>query len=377
MSFTFSTASGDPTGTDVKTESAWATVGDNELRFPGSSIEGIDTGIWLQLAVVGGKISVFNTDTGATTYWTIVDSPSFTAYGVSIGVRRISGAAPSNGDLLYFAYWGANGYYIGLPWERAANGEDVSLVAASGLFSVDSNTVSSITAIQFNIESLGGDTSDFLSLAAEGDTLFLGSGDSNYAAFKITAIDGGDWTFSVTDGVGSLGSVSDVHFMSFSKRGPVGPMGMGTNYLLYEERQTAGTAGGTFTSGAWRTRALNTEVVDTDSLGSVASSQITLPSGTYYCRFWAEAYKVANHKTLLYNVTGATNLLIGSSCHNNATDASVQTVSTGCGHFTLGATSAIELRHRCGTTQTSNGLGVPSNFAVHEVYAGLELWKVS
>ena len=71
----------------------------------------------------------------------------------------------------------------------------------------------------------------------------------------------------------------------------------------WREQQTAGTAGGTFTAGAWRTRGLATEVTNTISGASLAANQITLAAGTYDIDAHAVAFRVDGHVAKLYNIT--------------------------------------------------------------------------
>src|SRR6185436_19491385 len=87
-------------------------------------------------------------------------------------------------------------------------------------------------------------------------------------------------------------------------------------YALIQDQKAANTDGGGFTSGAYRTRDLNTEVVDADGIVSISSNQFTLGPGTYYIRARAPAYSVQEHKAKLRNVTDSTDALIGSSEHS-------------------------------------------------------------
>ena len=54
------------------------------------------------------------------------------------------------------------------------------------------------------------------------------------------------------------------------------------SYAIIAEQQSAGTEAGTFTSGAWRTRSLNTEITDPDGIVSLSSNGFTLQAGTYF-----------------------------------------------------------------------------------------------
>ena len=67
-------------------------------------------------------------------------------------------------------------------------------------------------------------------------------------------------------------------------------------YILIRDEKASGTTGGTFTSGAWQTRDLNTEVVDTGNHASVATNQITLAAGTYRFRIVAPAHLVLHQR---------------------------------------------------------------------------------
>jgi len=141
------------------------------------------------------------------------------------------------------------------------------------------------------------------------------------------------------------------------------------------DSKTSGTNGGTFTSGAWRTRDLNSIEDDPDSIVTLSSNQFTLGAGTYLIQWSAPAYKVEHHKTQLYDVTGATDLAKGTSEYN-ATGSSIQTISVGFDVVTLTANNTFEIQHRCHTTASSNGLGVCASFAA-EKYAMVTIFKLS
>jgi hypothetical protein len=146
-------------------------------------------------------------------------------------------------------------------------------------------------------------------------------------------------------------------------------------YLQYRDEKTQNTAGGTFTSGAWRTRTLNTEVSDVGALGSLSSNQITLTAGTYVIRATAPAWTVNRHQARLQNVTDATTVLIGTAAFSSSSGTGAMTESTISGVFTIGASKALELQHQCQTTEATDGFGVGANFTT-EVYTVVELWKI-
>jgi len=152
------------------------------------------------------------------------------------------------------------------------------------------------------------------------------------------------------------------------------PGALSESYVYVREEQAANTQGGTFTSGAWRTRTLNTEVSDAGAVCTLASNQITLSAGTYRFRAIAPANAVDTHKARLQNVTDATTIELGSSMAARATGPT-DNHSVIVGRFTIAASKALEVQHYCGTTRATDGFGVAANVGVTEVYTMIEFWK--
>jgi hypothetical protein len=146
---------------------------------------------------------------------------------------------------------------------------------------------------------------------------------------------------------------------------------------IFNETQASGTNGGTFTSGSYVKRTLNTTVVNNILGCSIASSVITLPAGTYQVFASAPAYKVGIHKIKLRNTTASTDIAIGGSSFTDASDASVATSSLIQTSFVLSASTNIELQHRAGTTKADNGFGQPSSFSDSEIYSQITITKVA
>jgi hypothetical protein len=170
----------------------------------------------------------------------------------------------------------------------------------------------------------------------------------------------------VSDGAGSGAWTATSTFNPFS------------NALLHvRDEKPSGTSGGTFTSGSYQTRTLNTTKTNEISGASLASNQITLPAGTYWCEASAMASLVNTHKAKLYNVTDASDILIGTSGYNSQTAAYAYDRSFVTGRFTLAASKVIELRHRCSVTRATDGFGVAVSFGDVEVYAEAMIWKIA
>ena len=145
--------------------------------------------------------------------------------------------------------------------------------------------------------------------------------------------------------------------------------------------KSAGVAAGTFSSGAWRTRVLNT--IDIDELGTItlSSNQVTLQPGTYEFEASAPAFRVDRHRVRLHNITDNTTVQFGQGAFSNNNQISTYnvgdlTVSSVSGKFTITSSKVFELQHRCQTTVSDNGFGQETNFGDPERYAVIRFWKV-
>lgn len=148
--------------------------------------------------------------------------------------------------------------------------------------------------------------------------------------------------------------------------------------LHIQDQKSAGTNGGTFTSGAWRTRDLNTILTNEITGASLNANAITLPAGTYYCTAEAPAYNVMAHKIKLRKTNGtAADLPLKSRVGASATG--FNDWSKLSGRFILTEQSTIELQHYCYQTQADYGLGFRpySIESTVEVYSSIEIWKVA
>ncbi len=147
--------------------------------------------------------------------------------------------------------------------------------------------------------------------------------------------------------------------------------------LVVADQKVANTAGGTFTSGDWRTRDLNTVRHNTISGASLASNQITLPAGTYYIYAEAQASKVKHHQIKLYDVTNSVDLVIGRNTYiaedGDVSDGDSSLIAT----FLLSGESALEIRHICSHSRSNDGFGRASNFGVVEVYTQVYIAQIA
>lgn len=142
------------------------------------------------------------------------------------------------------------------------------------------------------------------------------------------------------------------------------------------DQRAAGSAGTAYTAGGFRTITLQTSVTNEISSASLASSQLTLPSGTYYID--AQAYTgetvVGANKTRIRNITDGTTTIVGMSATDGSplgnTTSALHTIK---GRFTLSGTKVLEFQIY---PQSNTAATLASNVGEVEVYADIMLWKV-
>lgn len=144
-------------------------------------------------------------------------------------------------------------------------------------------------------------------------------------------------------------------------------------HILIEDQKAQNTPGGTFTSGADQTRALNTEAYDPNNWCTLSSNQFTLVAGTWAIRWRTPASQVDAHQSLLYNVTDAAVVARGSVAVADSGGTS-SSESHGETVVTIAAPKAFEIRHRCTTSSSGDGFGVQGNFGT-EVYTQVAITR--
>lgn len=148
------------------------------------------------------------------------------------------------------------------------------------------------------------------------------------------------------------------------------------NFMHVQDKKAVGVNGGTFTSGAWRTRELNTVVLNAIQGAALASNLVTLPAGSYYAEASAPALQAGWHAIDLYNVTNTARLILCSQAYDGNANYYAQTRSFLSGSFVLGSQSNIQLRHWGTTTVTNSGFGGATAFE-EGIFSDLKIWKLS
>lgn len=141
-----------------------------------------------------------------------------------------------------------------------------------------------------------------------------------------------------------------------------------------KDTKSSGTAGGTFTSGSYQTRDLNTISGD-ESFVSVSSNQFTLDPGTYQIEASAPASVVTEHRIKLRNTTDSTDEILGTNEYTD-TDEAMATRSHLSGEISISSQKTFEIQHRCSATRATQGFGWPLSYGEDEVYTQVKITKI-
>ena len=183
---------------------------------------------------------------------------------------------------------------------------------------------------------------------------------------------------------GSVGVSTVQANFTISKIGVGDLLGVPVPRTAYiKDVKSSGTSGGTFTSGAWQTRTINTLSGDTEfiSIGTGTTgtdgtaTRFTLESGKYEIEVSAPAYQINQAKTKLYNITDSLDQIIGSLQFDASSAQSSNSFIIGT--VEISSPKIFEVQHRSSSTSTTNGFGRPFNVSVDEVYTQVKITKVS
>ena len=145
--------------------------------------------------------------------------------------------------------------------------------------------------------------------------------------------------------------------------------------IIIRDEKTSGTDGGTFTTGAWRIRDLNT-LEQSDNSASLSTNEITLTSGQYLLEATVPGHAVDNHQARLYNVTDASVEVYGTTEYAVGSGSSIVTTHSFIKKYLDITTSkTFRIEHQCQTTETSDGFGLAAGFGGNEVYTNISITK--
>jgi hypothetical protein len=130
--------------------------------------------------------------------------------------------------------------------------------------------------------------------------------------------------------------------------------GLYASIAIIADRKAYDAQGGTATSGAWRTRDLNTELSDADGIVSISANQFTLQAGTYTIEWSAPCYMGGRGSAKLYNITTSADVGYGNTHY---TSASAQSDTFGALVTTISGATVYEIQQRVETTKADYGFG--------------------
>ena len=149
--------------------------------------------------------------------------------------------------------------------------------------------------------------------------------------------------------------------------------GLFSSYAVLMDVRSEGQDGGTFTSGQWQVRDLNTEYYDPDGIVTLSSNIFVLQAGYYFIRFSATAHRVGTHKCVLFRESGTQTIFAQGSSERLVTDGGSNR-SEGVWRGQISGTVNLQIRHRCSDTRSNDGLGKAST-ADEELYTIVEIFK--
>jgi len=280
-------------------------------------------------------------------------------------IRRFSTTVADLGNAITYADSATDGASFTI------NEDGVYMVSYS-----DTAAASSYRGISLNSSEL---TTNIVTITTTADRLAVGT-TPDASTPTVVAWSGklnkGDILRPHTDGVAES-AASRVAF-TISKIGVGDLLGVPVPRTAYiKDVKPSGTAGGTFTAGAWQTRDLNTLEGDTEFI-SLSANQVTLSSGKYKISASAPCFRGSQNKIKLRNITNSTDDIIGgSSFAPNDTSFNGFSRSEMEGVIEISSNTTFEIQHRCSSTRASDGFGIASSFSVDEIYATLVIEKIA
>ena len=176
--------------------------------------------------------------------------------------------------------------------------------------------------------------------------------------FVLPASDGTVGQLMKTDGAGQLGWATDTG-------------GLFSGYAIFADQKAQNTQGGTFTSGAWRQRDLNTTIANTDTTNiTLGTNDFTLLAGNYLIQWMAPGFSIGRATTRLYDGTSVVGVGINAYTMNTGLPA------PGLLRVTPGTSTTYQIQHQCDTTYATLGFGVEINLDT-EQYTTVIIYKES
>lgn len=150
-------------------------------------------------------------------------------------------------------------------------------------------------------------------------------------------------------------------------------LGGGTQVAIIKDVKGDTVQGGTFTSGAWQTRDLNTVEGDPFII-SLVGNKFTIPAGKYIIKARCPSYGVVRNQCRIFDTTNTTTQLGSNALSGTSGDANSNSFLVA--HMTLTGDTLLEIQHKCQTTGIGNGFGNAVSLGVAEIYTEVEITKI-
>lgn len=148
--------------------------------------------------------------------------------------------------------------------------------------------------------------------------------------------------------------------------------------IVVQEQLASGTTGSTIVATTWVTRPITTKVTDTNSLGTLAVNQLTLPAGNWKVNAWANIGSnnggVQVARIRLQNMTDTTTLLQGVNTSEGDAAAGGDAVGGMNGYFTLTGAKALAIQ---GFSSTGSNAPRALSTGGSEIYLSATFEKVN
>ena len=136
------------------------------------------------------------------------------------------------------------------------------------------------------------------------------------------------------------------------------------SYAIIGDQKSSTTAGGTFTTGAWRTRDLTESVRLSNIGGSLSNNEFSLVGGTYVIEFNCPSVYVNYSSTRLWNVsageevgTGATNTVCQHGYIRNVNYVGHNRIYQKSAKIILTGITTFRIEHQCSYYGNTVGFG--------------------
>lgn len=234
-------------------------------------------------------------------------------------------------------------------------------------------------------------TANYTFVAADNNALFVCTSTFTLSLAPATVLGAGWYTYIANTGTGVISIVPDgTDLVDGILNFNLGPgnsfllvctgttfytVGRKAELIILQDQKAANTAGGNSTASTWTTHVLNTKVLDTAGICTLAVNQFTIPAGTYEAQANAQAYNVGFLQIKLYNITAAATSIAGDNQTSN-NGGNNTAVSSLTGPLVLTTDTVFELQYWTSTATATNGLGPAINSAEIAVFATVKLRKV-